>query len=106
AAGLRLSGGLGFTAQGEIAIRILIVNSVLGYGSTGRICLDVAQLARENGHQCVVAYGRGPKVETHVRFSGVLGVAWHGVLTRLLDRHGLGSRWATLRLFRFIRSFQ
>ena len=39
-------------------MKYLFINSVAGFGSTGRI---VAELAREKlaqGHKCLIAYGR------------------------------------------------
>ena len=40
-------------------MKILMINSVCGIRSTGRICTDLADVLKEKGHQCAVAYGRG-----------------------------------------------
>ena len=89
--------------------RLLQVNPVLRTNtSTGRIMQEIGELAQETGWESYVAFSRGRdglklpckliKVPVGSRFS----VAWHGVLTRLFDRHGEGSRLATRRFIRTI----
>ena len=39
-------------------MKILEVNSVCGIKSTGRICTDLADVLKDNGHIVKVAYGR------------------------------------------------
>ena len=40
-------------------MKVLLVNSVCGVGSTGKICVDIAKILTEEGHDCIIAYGRG-----------------------------------------------
>ena len=40
-------------------MRILQINTVCGYGSTGRIAVDIALEAENRGHECYIAYGHG-----------------------------------------------
>ena len=40
-------------------MKILQINSVCGFGSTGRIATDLYKIIEEKGHECVIAYGRG-----------------------------------------------
>ena len=40
-------------------MKILLINSVCGVGSTGKICVDLAKLIVSKGDDCVIAYGRG-----------------------------------------------
>jgi hypothetical protein len=43
-------------------MKVLLVNSVCGVGSTGRIVTDIYNLLKSNGHDCIIAYGRGRKI--------------------------------------------
>ena len=82
-------------------MKVLLVNSVYGYGSTGRICSGLAAALTAEGHACCAAYGRGaPKPvagETLLRVGSDTALRLHGAATRLLDRHGLASGSATKR---------
>ncbi|MDN5346109.1 MAG: putative colanic acid biosynthesis glycosyltransferase [Petrotoga sp.] len=40
-------------------MKVLQVNTVCGTGSTGRIAADIHKMLIEQGHESVVAYGRG-----------------------------------------------
>ena len=78
--------------------------------STGRIMKEIAGVATEAGWQCRTAYSRGRDgvpsgVEGLMPVGSRLSVAWHGLLTRLLDRHGLGSAIATRRFVRELEKF-
>ncbi len=44
-------------------MRILQINSVCGVGSTGRIATDLYKVLEEQGHECLIAYGRGTAPE-------------------------------------------
>ena len=38
-------------------MKILLINSVCGIRSTGKICTDIAKEYISKGHECVIAYG-------------------------------------------------
>lgn len=81
-------------------MRVLLINSVCGIGSTGRICTDLAEQFEKEGHEVKIAYGRTGFVPEKyqryaVRIGNDLGVKMHGIRTRLLDEHGFGSAKAT-----------
>ncbi len=38
-------------------MKVLQINSVIDFGSTGRICRDLYDFLEANGHECVIAYG-------------------------------------------------
>ncbi|MCR5575737.1 MAG: glycosyltransferase [Oscillospiraceae bacterium] len=82
-------------------MRILIVNSVCGIGSTGRICTALAREFEAAGHEVRIAYGRGQVPEGDQRFAMKIGnrldLGGHLLKTRLLDAQGLGSVSATRR---------
>ena len=58
-------------------MKVLMINSVCGIGSTGRICTDIAKILIDAGHECKVIYGRGKAPDNFsnaYRFSGDLSV--------------------------------
>ena len=77
--------------------KLLQINAVANSGSTGKIAEQIGLLAKNNGWDCYMAYGRwaynsslklykiGKKKDIYV----------HGLQSLLLDRHALGSKEAT-----------
>ena len=91
-------------------MRVLLINSVCGIGSTGRICTDLAQEMEAKGHEVKIAYGRSDTVPEKFRKYAVqignsLGVKAHVLRTRLLDEHGLGSKRDTQRFLQWADSY-
>lgn len=73
-------------------MKLLIINSVCGTGSTGRIAEKVAEEYEAKGWEVRFAYGREAYVPEScrkwaVRIGSALSVRLHGVLTRLFDWH-------------------
>lgn len=80
-----------------------MINSVSGHGSTGNICVDIANVLRSQGHECYIAYGQlsttyvnsykiGTKLENNL----------HNVGSRLLGKQGYFSKKSTKKLVSFI----
>lgn len=82
-------------------MKYLFINSVVGIGSTGRIVVDQCRKLKAEGHQCVVAFGRNKgncdDIET-LRIGTSWDYRFHGLMTRVLDLHGFGSKKATRKL--------
>lgn len=83
---------------------LLQINPVLRVNtSTGRIMQEIGELAMQHGWRSCIAYSKGRDGIKSCQ-SEVIPVGnkwstiWHGLETRLLDRHGLASNEAT-RLF-------
>lgn len=93
-------------------MRILLINSVCGVTSTGRICSDLAKAYLENGHEVTIAYGRVDKgmPEECAKYSKRIGmdfdVKLHGLQTRFFDRHGFGSRRATEQFLKWVDEYK
>lgn len=91
-------------------MKVLMINSVCGIGSTGRICTDIAEELEKEGHECKIAYGRGTvpdgKQKYAVRIGSGLGVKVHAGLARILDRSGFYSRHATKKFLRWIDDYK
>lgn len=78
-------------------MKILQINSVCGVGSTGRIATDLYKVLEEQGHECVIAYGRGtaPEGIKTIKIGRNFDNYMHVAKTRLFDKHGFGSTKAT-----------
>ncbi len=85
--------------------KVLFINSIVGNGSTGRIITGLMDALEEKGIDSVCAYGRFGAPENYriYRIGPKSDVYFHGVTSRITDRHGLYSRKVTERLLNFIR---
>lgn len=90
-------------------MKILMINSVCGTKSTGRICTDLALELEQRGHSVKIAYGRGKVPAQYVRFGHRIGtdkdVAVHGSMARVFDTCGYGSRNATRRFIEWMKQY-
>ena len=91
-------------------MRIVLVNSVCGIGSTGRICADLTQSLINRGNDAMIAYGRGKSsnglTKNSIRIGNDKSVAVHGFMSRLFDMSGLGSIRATKDFVNWIESYK
>lgn len=87
-------------------MKVVMINSVSGYGSTGSICVDIAMELERQGHECYIAYGQvsrgyhnefkiGTKLENHL----------HNVGSRLLGKQGYFTKNGTKKLIRFLKDY-
>lgn len=91
-------------------MKVLLINSVCGVGSTGKICGGIAQKLEAEGHEVKIAYGRDGTVPEKfqryaVRIGTDLDVKIHGIRSRLLDDHCLASRRATKAFLQWTQEF-
>ncbi len=90
-------------------MKILMINSVCGVKSTGRICTDLAKELEKNGHEVKIAYGR-EKVPLEykkyaIRIGNDLDVKIHGLQSRLFDMAGFGSKKVTQKFIEWIKKY-
>lgn len=88
-------------------MRVLIVNSVCGTGSTGKICTDLYDELEKEGYECCIAYGRG---EANSRYNTYkIGtkkdVYIHYAFSRIFGSNGLHSTAPTKKFISFIDSY-
>lgn len=89
-------------------MKYLFINSVAGFGSTGRIAGDTCRELMAQGHTCTIAYGRkqeGYEDVPTVRIGSNLTCRLHGLRSRLLDDQGFGSRASTRRFLSWVRQY-
>ena len=81
-------------------MKVLLINPVCGQGSTGRICVGIAETLRASNHTAYIAYALGNSdFPGAIKFStNVLDYWIHNILSRLTDSEGLHSTLATKRL--------
>lgn len=89
-------------------MKYLFINSVAGFGSTGRIAAEKCRELMEAGHECVLAFGREKAncedIPT-VQIGTPLDFKLHGIRCRLLDDHGFGSKAATRKFLNWVREY-
>ncbi len=87
---------------------ILYINVICKHGSTGKIAYDLYTQCKDDGHEAVVCYGRGPKLKEPDVYK--FGLDWetnvHALLTRLTGVNGCWSFFSTRRLLKFLDAFK
>lgn len=90
-------------------MKVLMINSVCGIGSTGRICTDIADELTENGHECKIAFGRKAAPERYRKYAYRItsdgGVKINALKARLFDNEGFNAAGATKKLISFIEKY-
>jgi hypothetical protein len=90
-------------------MKVLMINSVCGIKSTGRIATDLADMLTEEGHTVKIGYGRDIVPDRYSKYAVRIGSDWdvrlHGAMTRVFDNAGFGSREATIKFIDFIKEF-
>jgi putative colanic acid biosynthesis glycosyltransferase len=87
-------------------MKVLMINSVSGFGSTGSICVDIAEKLELQGHECYIAYGQvsrgyskgfkiGTKLENHL----------HNLGSRIVGKQGYFTKSGTKKLVAFIEDY-
>jgi len=107
------TGVYGFPGKCEISdniaeieeMKVLQINSVSGYGSTGRIVREIGEKIVASGGESYVAYGRKPEwaEKEAIRIGGNWSCLMHGLRSRLTDGQGWGSEKATFDFIAGIR---
>lgn len=88
-------------------MKVLQINSVCGYGSTGNIVVDLYHALEGQGVDCCVAYGRGsaPGDVQAYRIGSGSDVYVHGALSRITDKQGYYSTRATKRFVKWMQEY-
>lgn len=79
--------------------KLLQINVTANWGSTGKIAEDIGKVAMSNGWESYIAYGRDTNpISTSklIQIGNKWDMYYHGLQTRIFDRHGLASIKATM----------
>lgn len=77
-------------------MKILQLNSVYKYGSTGRIVESIHNILQKNNFESYIGYGRGFHNEEHtICIGNSFDMYSHALGSRLFDKHGLYSEKVT-----------
>lgn len=89
-------------------MKVLFINTVDGKGSTGNLIRQIGARLEARGHEYQVAFGRyEARDKTHAyRIGSNFGVNVHALLSKLTDRAGFYSGFATRKLIKFIEGYQ
>ncbi len=89
-------------------MKYLFINSVAGFGSTGRIAAEKCRELMKEGHECVLAFGR-EKANCDDIPTVAIGGKWdcqlHALRNRILDDHGFGSAAATRKFLAWVKEY-
>lgn len=89
-------------------MKYLFINSVAGFGSTGRIAAEKCRELMAQGHECCIAYGRVAvncdDIPT-IRIGNGFDFRFHGVMNRIFDDHGFWSKGATKRFLEQVKEY-
>lgn len=88
-------------------MKLLQINSTCGFGSTGRIAVNILNTVIENGGDGLICYGRGtaPNGVPSYKIGSETLVRIHGVISRVTDRQGFYSANSTKKLVRKIEEY-
>ena len=88
--------------------KLLQINVVANWGSTGRIAEQIGEKAMEHGWESYVAYGKwsNPSKSQLIKIGFGWEHALHYHLTKYTDKHGLFSWWSTRRFIRKVKQIK
>ena len=88
-------------------MRIVQINAVYGYGSTGIIVKDIQSACQKEGIDCVAVYSqcRG-EVRNGYQMGNVISNKIHALLSRIGGKQGYFSCLSTWRFLRFLDNYK
>jgi len=89
-------------------MKVFQISSELNSGSVGRIAEQIGEQVLKQGWESYIAYARDnqPSTSKIIKIGKKLDIIKHGILTRITDRHGFGSKKATLKLIENIKEIK
>jgi len=88
-------------------MKILQINAVAQFGSTGRTCKELAQyMNTQTEHRCYTAFSVGEADEYSYHIGSGMDTKIHGLLSRLTGKQAHFSKGATKDLIRWMKQLQ
>lgn len=84
-------------------MRIVQINT-FSYKATGTIMLNIHRWLQKRGYESYIVWGRGREPQNQFEYSiyDNLGIKFHGIYTRVLDKTGFASWNATKKLIAYL----
>lgn len=90
-----------------VVMKVVQINTIHKFKSTGRNCYEMEQFLLKNGHECVTAFGHGKKVaENAYRINTEFEYKMHALFSLLFGLEGYFSVFATIRLISFLKKYK
>lgn len=87
-------------------MRVLQINAVSGSGSTGRICADIADKLKSDGHEVKIVYGNGGSTyHESVRIGSDISVKINAAYARISGLNAHAAFKGTKQIINIIESF-
>lgn len=85
-------------------VKVVQINTVYKSGSTGKIVASIEKIAKDEGYDAYVAYGRGVKESDskHYRVGNKIDFLFHVMANFLLGKNGFASRCVTRRFIKWL----
>lgn len=83
-------------------MKVLQINAVIDFGSTGRICAEISDYLNRNGDECHIAHSKGISCPTSYRIGTFFDVKLHGLFSRFFGMQAYFSRYETKKLLNYI----
>lgn len=88
-------------------MKIVQINAVFGFGSTGIIVQDLQNLCIRNGIDCVVAYSKSYSfVEKGYKIGNIVSNKLHALMSRICGKQGYFSFFSTKKFLNFLNDYK
>jgi glycosyltransferase involved in cell wall biosynthesis len=86
-------------------IKIVQINTVVNYTSTGKIAEEIGQMIINQDWNSYIAHGRYPRTSQSslIKIGNSIDIMLHGLKTRLFDAHGFSSKNATKKFVSILK---
>ncbi len=83
-------------------MKVLQINAVYGYGSTGLIVKDIADLVDNNDGEAFVAFQKGQAQKNFYKFCNNVDEKIHALYTRVFGKQGYASKRETKKFLKWV----
>lgn len=85
-------------------MKVLLINSVSGIKSTGRICVEIAEYLKGKGYGGYIAYSGGIPYEEGYKIGSTVEIKMHAFYSRFFGMQAYFSRQGTKKLLEYIET--
>lgn len=84
-------------------MKVVQINAVYGFGSTGIIVRDIDQMLKQHGEDSCVVYQKSEVLcKDGFRVGNPIDWKWHALLTRVQGKQGYASIWSTQKMLNYL----